>query len=145
MLINKAESSDLESICTIDAMVIGNDRRRDYLSKAVANQECVIAKLNGEAVGFAVCDCSFFGYPYLTLIIVNPQFRRQGIAKALISYIENNTKSEKLFTSTNESNITMQKVCDSLGYIRSGIIENLDDGDPELIYFKRLEPNKHEK
>jgi hypothetical protein len=42
----------------------------------------------------------------------------------------------KLFTSTNESNIPMQQLCERLGYARSGLIENLDEGDPEIIYFK---------
>jgi hypothetical protein len=31
----------------------------------------------------------------------------------------------------------MQRLCESLGYLRSGLIENLDDGDPEVFYFKR--------
>jgi hypothetical protein len=31
-----------------------------------------------------------------------------------------------------------QAVCQSLGFVASGIIENLDEDDPELIYFKRL-------
>jgi hypothetical protein len=31
----------------------------------------------------------------------------------------------------------MQRVCDALGFVRSGRIENLDEGDPEIVYFKR--------
>lgn len=42
----------------------------------------------------------------------------------------------KLFTSTNESNVAMQRLCDRLGYVRSGFIENLDERDPEVVYFK---------
>jgi hypothetical protein len=32
----------------------------------------------------------------------------------------------------------MQNLCEKLGFARSGIIENLDVGDPEIVYFKRL-------
>jgi hypothetical protein len=32
----------------------------------------------------------------------------------------------------------MQSLCQSLGFVPSGVIHNLDDDDPELIYFKRL-------
>lgn len=32
----------------------------------------------------------------------------------------------------------MQRRCERLGYARSGLIEHLDEGDPELIYFKQL-------
>jgi hypothetical protein len=35
------------------------------------------------------------------------------------------------------SNTIMQELFEKLGYIRSGYIENLDEGDPEIIYFKR--------
>ncbi len=30
----------------------------------------------------------------------------------------------------------MQKIFDFNGFIESGIVENLDEGDPEIIYFK---------
>lgn len=44
---------------------------------------------------------------------------------------------EKVFSSTNQSNADMHKVFLSNGFIESGIVENLDDGDPEVIYFKK--------
>lgn len=35
----------------------------------------------------------------------------------------------------------MQNLLKKLGYERSGIIHNLDPGDPELIYFKKITHN----
>jgi hypothetical protein len=32
----------------------------------------------------------------------------------------------------------MQRVLENLSYERSGVIYNLDPGDPELVYFKNL-------
>lgn len=32
----------------------------------------------------------------------------------------------------------MQRMCEALGFVRSGYIENLDEGDPEIVYFKPL-------
>ncbi|MEO0538637.1 MAG: GNAT family N-acetyltransferase, partial [Cyanobacteria bacterium P01_A01_bin.123] len=46
------------------------------------------------------------------------------------------------FTSTNESNLLMQALMAKLRYIPSGIINNLDEGDPELVYFKRLDKSR---
>ena len=34
----------------------------------------------------------------------------------------------------------MQGLLARLGYLRSGIIENLDESDPELVYVKFLKP-----
>jgi hypothetical protein len=30
----------------------------------------------------------------------------------------------------------MQRLCEGLGCVRTGLIENLDEGDPEVYYFK---------
>ena len=68
-----------------------------------------------------------------------PDKRRQGIATALVQVVEDRSSSGKLFTSTNRSNTAMRKLCDRLGFQPSGVVENLDNGDRELIYFKRLE------
>jgi RimJ/RimL family protein N-acetyltransferase len=42
--------------------------------------------------------------------------------------------TQKIFSSTNESNESMQKVFSANGFVRSGIIKNLDEGDPEIIF-----------
>ena len=52
-------------------------------------------------------------------------------------HIESLLVEEKLFTSTNASNTPMQALCERLGFVRSGYVANLDEGDPEIIYFKR--------
>lgn len=47
--------------------------------------------------------------------------------------------SVQIFTSTNESNRHMQHVLAKAGYHLAGRIEELDPGDPEIIYVKTLE------
>ena len=89
-------------------------------------------------VGFAIANDSFFAQYFLVLVVVHEDHRRRGVASALIRAVEARSPTPKLFTSTNQSNTAMQAVCESLGFVRSGIIENLDEGDPEVIYFKRI-------
>ena len=43
---------------------------------------------------------------------------------------------EKLWTSTNQSNAPMCALLSRLGFILSGQIDNLDDGDPELVFVR---------
>ncbi len=52
--------------------------------------------------------------------------------------MESISRGEKLFTSTNLSNLPMQALLAKLGYTLSGVIHNLDEGDPELVYFKKF-------
>ena len=97
-----------------------------------------MARASDAVVGFAVANWSFFAHCFIALVVVHPDQRRRGIASALIRHVEAECPSARLFTSTNRSNTIMQAVCESLGFVRSGIVENLDADDPELIYFKRL-------
>jgi GNAT superfamily N-acetyltransferase len=138
MLVTKATVSDLSLLSKIDSMVIGSEIRKPKIEQYILNEQCVVASINHEPVGFACFDTHFFECCFIQLVMVNPNFRRLGIASALIRYIEENCPTTKLFTSTNESNTSMQQVCLSQGFVRSGIIENLDDGDPEWVYFKQV-------
>ncbi|QHE61594.1 GNAT family N-acetyltransferase [Rossellomorea vietnamensis] len=133
-----AQLSDLEPIVAIDQQVIGHSNRRGEIEKAIRNQACMVIK-EGKATGFLLFNTQFFENAFVSLIIIAPEERRKGYASSLLKYFEKNSPTEKIFSSTNQSNIEMQKVFQKNGYTRSGMIENLDPGDPELIYFKYKE------
>ncbi|WP_419762250.1 GNAT family N-acetyltransferase [Bacillus mycoides] len=134
MIITKAEIADLDSIGDIDIDVIGNDNRRNYIKHAIDEGNCIIVKEDNSIFGFLTYDTNFFGHTFLSLIIVSPTKRRQGHASSLISYMLRHSPTQKIFSSTNKSNTNMQKVFKANGFMRSGMIENLDEGDPELIF-----------
>ncbi|MFP3413613.1 GNAT family N-acetyltransferase [Bacillus sp. SIMBA_074] len=133
----KASIDDLDSILHIDVDVIGDDSRRDYIKHAIDEGTCIIAKEDNSIFGFLTYDTNFFGYTFLSLIIVSPTKRRQGHASSLISYMLRHSPTQKIFSSTNESNTNMQKVFKANGFMRSGMIENLDEDDPELIFYAK--------
>ena len=136
--VEQATGNDLEDICILDRMIIGDSRRWGFLANAIKAGQCLIARKEDTSVGFAILEQSFYGHGFLSLLIAHPNYRRQGVATALIGAVETLCPTEKLFTSTNQSNIPMQRLCEALGFVRSGWIENLDEGDPELVYFKRV-------
>ncbi|MCC6697390.1 MAG: GNAT family N-acetyltransferase [Candidatus Hydrogenedentes bacterium] len=139
--VQEATESDLNSLCAIDRLVIGSSERRSFLSSAIASRHCYKAAINGEVLGFMVLEETFYGHAFISFLIVHPGHRREGIASALIEYAESIAPTDKLFTSTNESNVEMQRLCEALGFVRSGNIENLDDEDPEIVYFKQVTRN----
>lgn len=136
--VGKADASMLRRLCAIDEAVIGDDSRRGLIKDAINGYQCLYAKIGDVFVGFAIFEQSFFGQGFIDLLIVHPDYRQQGVGKAIIAYIEDHCPTDKLFTSTNQSNIPMQNLCEGIGFSRSGYIENLDEGDPEIIYFKRI-------
>ncbi|MFJ7971093.1 GNAT family N-acetyltransferase [Psychrobacillus sp. NPDC096389] len=119
----------------IDNEVIGNYSRKDYIKHAIKEEKCLVVKENNFIVGFLIFHTNFFEHAFISLLIVSPKERRKGHATSLIQYFISILPTYKIFSSTNQSNIRMQKVFSANGFIRSGIIENLDDGDPEIIYF----------
>ena len=129
--IRTATPADLPRLVELDPV----RERADDLERAVIEGRCRVAVVSGSIVGHCVAG-TFFGYDFLKLLLVDPSRRRLGIGTALVQAWEAGARTPKLFTSTNESNLPMQRLCEGLGYVRSGVIEHLDEGDPELVYFK---------
>ncbi|NWK67640.1 GNAT family N-acetyltransferase [Bacillus paramycoides] len=135
--VTKASINDLDPIVHIDIEIIGDDSRRNYIKHAINEGQCIIVKEGNSISGFLTYDTNFFGYTFLSLIIISPTKRRKGHASSLISYTLSHSPTQKIFSSTNKSNENMQKVFQVNGFIRSGMIENLDEGDPEFIFYTK--------
>jgi ribosomal protein S18 acetylase RimI-like enzyme len=131
-----AQSHNIDEIAKIDEEVIGSNSRREYIRKAIEEGRCIIALNKNLIVGFLIFDTHFFDCSFISLIIVRPAERRKGYATSLIQYFINISATKKVFSSTNKSNQRMQEVFKVNGFIESGFIENLDEDDPEIIYFR---------
>ncbi|MEM0979241.1 MAG: GNAT family N-acetyltransferase, partial [Cyanobacteria bacterium P01_H01_bin.58] len=112
--------------------------RRQDIREWVRRGCAITALIDERVVGYAVLEYTFFSYGFISMLIVQEAYRRKGIATALVKRLEETCNTAKLFTSTNESNAPMQAFMASMSYEPSGIVHNLDEGDPELFYFKRL-------
>ena len=131
-----ANIADLDKIIHIDSEVIGNTSRRNLIKNAIEVGHCIVVQEGNDIAGFLIYDNNFFECSFISLIIVSPTKRRKGYASLLMDYMVSNSPTTKVFSSTNRSNDSMQKVFEANGFIKSGMVENLDEGDPEIIYFK---------
>ncbi|MGE3303259.1 MAG: N-acetyltransferase family protein [Hyphomonadaceae bacterium] len=111
--------------------------RARHVAAAFAAGRGWIVRDAGEIAGFAHTGM-FFGHALIELVFVAPGFRRRGAASALMRAIAAACEGDRIFTSTNESNASMRALCAKLGWAASGVIDNLDPGDPELIFVKCL-------
>jgi len=137
-VVRPAWPDDLEAICRTDPDAGPESRRRERIARGVDAGEIRIAEVDGRIVGYALLAGSFFGRPFIELVVIDPSCRGRGVGPVLIRSIEASCSGGRLFTSTNESNAHMRHVLEKLGYERSGIVHHLDPGDPELIYSKAL-------
>jgi GNAT superfamily N-acetyltransferase len=136
--VSQANTQDAEAVIALDREARPGADRAEMIRQAITAGHCHVARLDDGVAGYAILAQSFFGYGFIELLMVHPDYRRRGVATALIHHCEAICPTEKLFTSTNQSNVPMQQLCEVLGFVRSGIIENLDEGDPEIVFFRRL-------
>ena len=117
-------------------------KREEKITKAIMDKECSIILADGRAVGFVIFDYRFFDQGWIELIIIGEKYRGKGIGGQAINLICQQSKTNKVFTSTNRSNTPMQKTLSKVGFSFAGEINGLDEGDPELFYFKTTDDRK---
>jgi len=134
--IRQAIPKDAQRLYLIDHIAREDADRRSSIDRAIREARCSVVERNEVILGYGIISHEFFGRSFLDLIYIEEQSRGQGLGPKLIEALELQSRSTSLFTSTNQSNLHMQHVLEGLGYEPSGIIHNLDPGDPELVYVK---------
>lgn len=140
--IREAVPGDFRSLVRVDSVAEKDDGRRAQIASAISKGHCWVACGEDDPavpVGYGCLDRSFFGEWFVPLVIVSNAHRRCGIGRKIIAHLERCSSAKKIFTSTNTSNTPMRQLLAQLGYQSSGVVENLDPGDPELIFMKVLD------
>jgi ribosomal protein S18 acetylase RimI-like enzyme len=128
--------ADFERLVAID----GRCRREQAIRDWLRDDAIFVAESGGRVVAFGVMRPIFFLEPFVELIVVDQANRRRGIARALLAYLDRQHNRPKLWISTNHSNTPMQGLLASEGFTYAGEVEGLDEGDPELFYYRRRTP-----
>ena len=136
--IRLADESDVEALCSLDLIAVRDEERREFIKRSIASGTCHVAVADKEVIGYGVLDYTFFGNGSIDMLYVHSDHRHRGAGEALLRHLESLCEKPKLFVTTNLSNLSMQSLLVKLGYVLSGVIHNLDEGDPEIVYFKRV-------
>lgn len=133
----KATEPDVDRLFEVDELAARLDeQRRQLIREAVECEHCVVA-VNGDGVvvGFVVTRPGhFFGRDFVELLAVDRSSRRAGVGRALLAGAVAVSISDRVFTSTNQSNAAMHELLAAEGWTVSGQLDGLDD-DPEIVYF----------
>lgn len=133
-----ATARDAEAMLLFDPVARKEPQRAQLIREAIEAGEAHVRDEAGTISAFGIINYHFFGCGFVELLVVHPEFRRCGLGSGMMRYLEGVCSHRKLFTSTNKSNVPMRRMLAKIGYERSGIVYNLDDNDPELIYYKQL-------
>ena len=133
--IREATPSDRDAIVAFDHVVHFEPARIPFIDRVLSSATCLVAECEGRVVAYGSLEYTFYSSGFVSMVYVAEPERRRGIGRSLMEALAERCTTPKLFTSTNQSNKPMQALLALLGYIPSGVIENLDPGDPELVYF----------
>jgi N-acetylglutamate synthase-like GNAT family acetyltransferase len=135
MNFRRAKKSDVSVIAAFDWFA---DAELKKLEGSIADGRCFVVASSGKLVGCGTLSYNFFDRGFVDLLYVTTTDRRKGLGAGLLCCIESACATPIIFTSTNLSNLPMQGLLSKSGYQLSGVVEGLDEGDPELFYRKRL-------
>ena len=127
---------DVDAMLACDAYAQAHASRGDAVRAAVGQGHCQVAIRAGQVAGYVLTRDDFFDYGFVSLVVVSPAHQRRGVGVRLLAAAEAACQTDKIFTSTNQSNLAAQRLFASAGFVRSGQIDHLDEGDPELVYMK---------
>ena len=135
MTIRPATVADRGDILAIDHLA---QTRLSFIDRVLSSATCLVAEASGRVVAYASLEYTFYEHGFISMVYVADRDRRRGIGRALTEAVVARCTRRKLFTSTNQSNRAMQQLLTGIGFVPSGMITNLDEGDPELVYFLEL-------
>lgn len=131
--IRTATPSDVPELIAILAQAPWD--KSAFIKAAVVNDEVAVVDEGAGPIAFVAWNREFFGRPFVWLVAVAPQARRQGLASLLFAHVEAACRGTRVYTSTNATNAAMHALLFKQGYVRRGELD-LDPGDPEIFYAK---------
>jgi len=138
-LVRPAQISDSAALKALDSAVASDGARADAIDRWLKEDEVVLAEVDAAIVGYAVlARRRFLDYDTLQMLMVEERYRGQRIGEMLLRHVQGLSLTDRFFATTNLSNYPMQRMLRRLGYIGCGFIDELDPGDPEIVFVKRF-------
>ena len=135
--VRAATASDLESVLKIAKLASTSTERDSLLTLRIESGECLVRENQSRVVGFVtLARRSFFGRDFIELLAVDPDYRRKGVGGALLRGSVNEATTSAIFVSANLSNHAMLNLLRKEQWQFSGELEGLDEGDPELVFYR---------
>jgi N-acetylglutamate synthase-like GNAT family acetyltransferase len=114
---------------------------QETVRRKISSQEVIVAESDGRLVGYVRLEYLWSIVPYIALIKVLPEYRRQGVGKALLVFVENHARSQGhdwLYSSSQVDEAPPQEWHRYMGFVECGIIAGINDGVGEVFFRKAL-------
>jgi GNAT superfamily N-acetyltransferase len=140
MEIRSSEPPDVEAVMELTTGVLGPERAGPFVRSHLERHHVLVAEEDERVIGVLAFRTDWFQCTLVSLVSVEKDFRRRGVARALYRRVEDMSPSPRVFSSTEETNAISIQMHRGLGFTPSGHIDNLPQGYRELLFYKRLRP-----
>ena len=137
--VRQGHPADAAALKALDTVVPVDPRRAVSIDEWLERDIVFVAEVDASVVGYAVFNHDFFRQGNVDMLMLHPDFRGLRVGERLLEALQEVCDTPKLFCTTNVSNHRMQRLLSRAGFVACGFIDELDPGDPELVYVKRLE------
>lgn len=119
------------------------DIAEDVIVKKIKNEEYIVAKNNDVPVGYLRFSFFWSKIPYIDIIKVEENYRKQGIGSRLLEFLEKYAveKGQTIIMSSSQKDETEpQEWHRRMGFREAGIIKNFSpiQDVPEIIFIKEV-------
>lgn len=134
--------ADAAGCSELAALVVGEERAGAFVRSHMERHHLIVAETDGHIVGFIAYRTDWFQCTFVSLVVVQEDFRRKGIAREFFKAVETLSPTPRLFSSTEETNAASIRMHTALGFTPSGHIDNLPQGTRELLFYRRVPPRR---
>lgn len=116
---------------------------RSRIRTKIAAREVVVAERDGRSLGYARIEYLWSRLPYLALIRVLPESRRQGVGRALLVFLERELGAaghEMLLSSSQADEPEPQQWHRHMGFHDCGRLEEINPGGVAEVFFRKPFP-----
>lgn len=116
---------------------------RDIVAAKIDAGEVLIAEKDALPVGYLRIEYLWSRVPYITLIRVLPEHRKEGVGKAVLAFLERALESvghTVLLSSSQADEPEPQAWHRHVGFAECGRLEMINDGVDEIFFRKDLSP-----
>jgi GNAT superfamily N-acetyltransferase len=112
----------------------------ETLARKIEAAEVVIAESGGIPVGYARLEYLWSRLPYIALIRVRHEHQRQGVGRALLSFLERQLRDAGhgvLMSSSQADEPEAQRWHRSMGFRECGRLRGINAGEVDEIFFRK--------
>jgi ribosomal protein S18 acetylase RimI-like enzyme len=140
IVIRPPRQGDARPCAALAALVVGPDRAGPFIKAHLEQHHLIVAEAEDEVVGLCAYRTDWFQCTFVSLVVVQEQYRRRGIARELMRSVEAVSTTPRIFSSVEETNGPGIRLHSALGFTPSGHIDNLPQGTRELLFYRRVPP-----